>query len=214
MADAYTYAAEHDSQEQDEAEHAKQIARCVAKFKGSSRSSQLRTLAGLLEQLPQDVEALGSSKARDVLLEALSDRSILHSKQRDVRMYAAACFTQLLRIYAPDTPYDDKQLEVGVQEQGGGALFSSGATKQAPAATGSKHKPAISSSVGCGQLQHTWLSLVTPFSCSMLQPVFELLLWSIEQVQEYQAPSYELAVSVLQTISQVGEESSQTGQWC
>jgi hypothetical protein len=33
--------------------------------------------------------------------------------------------------------------------------------------------------------------------------VFELLLWSIEQVQEYQAPTYEFAVSVLQTISQV-----------
>lgn len=36
-----------------------------------------------------------------------------------------------------------------------------------------------------------------------VQPVFDLLLWSIEQVQDYQAPTYEFAVSVLQTISQV-----------
>jgi hypothetical protein len=39
--------------------------------------------------------------------------------------------------------------------------------------------------------------------CYALQPVFDLLLWSIEQVQEHQAPTYEFAVSVLQTISQV-----------
>jgi hypothetical protein len=110
MGDAYAYGAEHDSQDMED--QARQIARCVSKLKGSSRNSKLRALAGLLEQLPQDVGALGSSKARDVLLESLCDKTILHSKQKDVRMYAAACFAQLLRIYAPDTPYDDKQLEV------------------------------------------------------------------------------------------------------
>jgi hypothetical protein len=109
MDDAYAYA-EPDSQEH--ADQAKQVARCVSKLKGSSRHSQLRVLAGLLEQLPQDVGALGSAKAREVLLESLSDRAILHSKQKDVRMYASACFAQLMRIYAPETPYDDKQLEV------------------------------------------------------------------------------------------------------
>lgn len=106
MGDAYEFAAEqHDSQ-------AKQIARCVSKLKGSSRNSQLRVLAGLLEQLPQDAAALGSAKAREALLHCLSDRGVLHSKQKDVRMYAAACFAQLLRIYAPETPYEEKQLEV------------------------------------------------------------------------------------------------------
>lgn len=44
-----------------------------------------------------------------------------------------------------------------------------------------------------------------------MQPVFELLLWSVEQVQEYQAPSYELAVSVLQSISQVSDCSIRAG---
>lgn len=110
MADAYAYGTEHDSQDLED--QARQIARCVSKLKGSSRNSQLRVLAGLLEQQPQDVGALGSSKARDVLMESLCDKAILHSKQKDVRMYAAACFAQLLRVYAPDTPYDDKQLEV------------------------------------------------------------------------------------------------------
>lgn len=59
-----------------------------------------------------------------------------------------------------------------------------------------------------------------------LQPVFELLLWSVEQVQEYRAPTFELAVSVLQVISQVnlnqcsnvkhmarGVEGAQTELW-
>lgn len=111
MADAYAYE-QQDSQEMED--QAKHIGRCVAKLKGSSRNSQLRVLAGLLEQLPQDVEALGPHSAREALLKALHDTAILHSKQKDVRMYAAACFAQLLRIYAPETPYEEqKQLEVG-----------------------------------------------------------------------------------------------------
>lgn len=113
MADAYAYAAEHDSQDMED--QARQIARCVAKLKGSSRNSQLRVLAGLLDQLPQDVNALGPAKDRDVLLDSLCEKAILHSKQKDVKMYAAACFAQLLRIYAPETPYEDKQLEVSVR---------------------------------------------------------------------------------------------------
>lgn len=122
MADAWAYeGSQHDSQD---VEAQKQIARCVSKLKGSSRTSQLRVLAGLLEQLPQDVEALGPSQARGVLLDALCDKAILHSKQKDVRMYAAACFVQLLRIWAPETPYEDKQLEVGHTEVEGQVLLS------------------------------------------------------------------------------------------
>ena len=125
MADAYEFAAEqHDSQEMQDM--AKQISRCAAKLKGSSRNSQLRVLLGLLERLPQDVSAMGSAKVRDALLDSLHDRAILHSKQKDVRMYAAACFAQLLRIYAPERPYDDKQLEVrGMVEGGGGTSAAS-----------------------------------------------------------------------------------------
>jgi hypothetical protein len=40
------------------------------------------------------------------------------------------------------------------------------------------------------------------------QPVFELLLWSVEQLQEHRAPTFELGVSILQTISQVGARDS------
>jgi hypothetical protein len=110
MADAYAYEQQDSQDMEDQAKH---IARCVAKLKGSSRNSQLKVLAGLLEQLPQDVKALGPHPAREALLKALHNTSILHSKQKDVRMYAAACFAQLLRIYAPETPYEEqKQLEV------------------------------------------------------------------------------------------------------
>lgn len=186
MDDAYAYA-EPDSQEH--ADQAKQIARCVSKLKGSSRHSQLRVLAGLLEQLPQDLGALGSAKAREVLLESLGDRAILHSKQKDVRMYASACFAQLLRIYAPETPYDDKQLEV---------RLAAGLEPTNPYHLNNSTPAAVHS------LQQHWqLHQLTARVAFHLQPVFELLLWSIEQVQEYQAPTYEFAVSVLQTISQV-----------
>lgn len=114
MADAYEFTAEQqDSQERKQT--ARQIARCVPKLKGSSRNSQLRVLLKLLDQLPQDAAGLGTATEREALLECLHDRAILHSKQKDVKMYAAACFAQLLRIYAPDTPYEDKQLEVCVQ---------------------------------------------------------------------------------------------------
>jgi hypothetical protein len=47
-----------------------------------------------------------------------------------------------------------------------------------------------------------------------LQPVFDLLLWSVEQVQEYQAPTYEFAVSVLQTISHVSSALSEAAAGC
>lgn len=91
----------------------RQIARCVPKLKGNSRNTQLKVLAGLLDKLPQDVASLGPGSTRDAMLGCLADRSILHSKLKDVRMYAAACFAQLLRIYAPDVPYGDRELEVG-----------------------------------------------------------------------------------------------------
>ncbi|WIA29168.1 hypothetical protein OEZ86_011679 [Tetradesmus obliquus] len=137
MADAYDFA-EHDGED---------LARAVSKLRSNLKSrdvvlKHLKLAAGVLEKAPQDVAALGSAAAG--LAALLIDKHILGSKHKDVRMYAAVCLAHMLRVYAPDTPYEDKELE----------------------------------------------------------PVFDLLLWSVQLVQEYQAPMFELAVSVLQTISQ------------
>lgn len=96
------------------------IGRVLAKLRGTSKATHLKTLAGLLEGLPQDAASLGPGSERDALLERLAEHAILHAKQRDVRMYAAACFAQLLRIYAPERPYEEKVLEVRVWAGAGG----------------------------------------------------------------------------------------------
>ncbi|KAF8072944.1 ATXR2 [Scenedesmus sp. PABB004] len=133
MGDAYEFAEDG----------AEELARLAPRLRsGAGRdglAKALKAIAALLERAPQDVAALGA--ARRPLEEGLAERAVLGSKHKDVRMYAAVCLAHMLRIYAPDTPYADKELE----------------------------------------------------------PVFELLLWSVRQVAEYTAPTFELAVSVLQT---------------
>ena len=39
---------------------------------------------------------------------------IIKHADKDVRFYAACCFAHILRIYAPDPPYDNKQLWVSI----------------------------------------------------------------------------------------------------
>ena len=34
------------------------------------------------------------------------------TRVQDVKLYAAQCLAYLLRVYAPETPYDDEQLKV------------------------------------------------------------------------------------------------------
>lgn len=105
MADAYDFA-EHDGED---------LARAVSKLRSNLKSrdvvlKHLKLAAGVLEKAPQDVAALGSAAAG--LAALLIDKHILGSKHKDVRMYAAVCLAHMLRVYAPDTPYEDKELEV------------------------------------------------------------------------------------------------------
>lgn len=37
---------------------------------------------------------------------------VFHHKDKDVKSYAACCFADILRIYAPEPPYNEEQLKV------------------------------------------------------------------------------------------------------
>ena len=69
----------------------------------------LKGLATVLEHAPQDTAVLGSSGSD--LAAALAAPALLTSRQPDVRMYTGTCLANLLRIYAPATPYEDVELE-------------------------------------------------------------------------------------------------------
>lgn len=111
MSDAYQF---------EDTGDADSLARYVQKLRSNLKSRDaavkcLKSIAILLEALPQDVSSLGS--ARDALEQVLMDRSIVGSKHKDVRTFAAACMAHMLRIYAPETPYEDSQLRVGSHNQ-------------------------------------------------------------------------------------------------
>ena len=38
---------------------------------------------------------------------------VLHHKSRDVRLFAACCVAEVLRLFFPHPPYDEEQLKVG-----------------------------------------------------------------------------------------------------
>lgn len=38
----------------------------------------------------------------------------MQNKDKDVRLQAACCLADIIRLFAPEAPYDEKQLEVRV----------------------------------------------------------------------------------------------------
>ena len=94
---------------------AEELARLAAKLAGATKKDALAKLlkqAGdLLEKAPQDVSAaLGD--AGDDLAAALARPAILQHADKDVRLHAGFCLAHLLRVWAPEVPYDDDQLAV------------------------------------------------------------------------------------------------------
>ncbi|MEW5302789.1 MAG: hypothetical protein WDW36_005537 [Sanguina aurantia] len=63
-----------------------------------------------LETLPQDVASLGSCKGS--LPGHLLQPALMKHEDKDVKLHVALCLTELLRVFAPDTPFTDPQLEV------------------------------------------------------------------------------------------------------
>lgn len=97
---------------------AEELARLAAKLAGATKKDALAKLlkqAGdLLEKAPQDVSAaLGD--AGDDLAAALARPAVLQHADKDVRLHAGFCLAHLLRVWAPEVPYDDEQLAVREQ---------------------------------------------------------------------------------------------------
>lgn len=92
-----------------------ELASACRKLKGSTKSKDalvksLKQIAGIVEKAPQDACALG--QARDEVVHALAQKQLLHHTDKDVKLYLASCLAHLLRIYAPETPYEDPTLVV------------------------------------------------------------------------------------------------------
>jgi sister-chromatid-cohesion protein PDS5 len=48
----------------------------------------------------------------DPIAAALVTDTLLKNKDKDVRLQTACCLADIIRLYAPDAPYDESQLEV------------------------------------------------------------------------------------------------------
>lgn len=176
-----------DAYEFDDTGEAESLVRNVQKLRSNLKSKDtvvkcLKLIAHSLEALPQEVSSLSSAK--QTLEEVLIDKTVLNSKHKDVKVYAAACMAHMLRIYAPETPYEDRYLEVRF------------------------HSSRLSS-LCMGQHNCLLGVLLSPTCLTRqlnvcLQLIFELLLWSVQQVADYKSPMFETALTVVQTINQVG----------
>ncbi len=68
-----------------------------------------QTLHGELSELEQETV---DAKSLGAVRKDLIHTSILLHKDRGVRVYAACCLADLLRLYAPDAPYTAAELRV------------------------------------------------------------------------------------------------------
>jgi sister-chromatid-cohesion protein PDS5 len=62
-----------------------------------------------LSELEQDAN---QSKDLESCAAALVQDAIINHKEKDVKIFAACCLADVIRIYAPEAPYDDNQLQV------------------------------------------------------------------------------------------------------
>lgn len=67
----------------------------------------------LHEQLAALEQETIDTKSLDKVKSQLINGSLLLGKDKSVKAYTCCCLADLLRLYAPDCPYDDKQLKVG-----------------------------------------------------------------------------------------------------
>ena len=63
----------------------------------------------LLREIEQDNEDMPNIKH---MTKDLVDKKVLHHKDKDVRLMASCCLAEVLRIYAPEAPYNSAELVV------------------------------------------------------------------------------------------------------
>lgn len=70
----------------------------------------------ILQQAEGALLKLGQSESLQPEIEPLSDalvqHNLLHHNDKDVRLLVAACFCEIIRVLAPNPPYNDKTLKV------------------------------------------------------------------------------------------------------
>ncbi|KAG2501809.1 hypothetical protein HYH03_000309 [Edaphochlamys debaryana] len=102
----------------DEPEASAELVQLASKLKAPGKGKDalvklLKPLYAALEGLPQEVEMLGSAK--ESLPPLLLQHATAKQADKDVRLYGALCIVHVLRVYAPETPYDDEQLKATFQ---------------------------------------------------------------------------------------------------
>ena len=65
----------------------------------------------LAHELSNADQTDGETKYRDVA-QSLVSPFILKHRDKDVKAHTACCLADILRIFAPDAPYDEEQLKV------------------------------------------------------------------------------------------------------
>lgn len=76
----------------------------------------LQQASGLLAELGQVASASVKNTIKP-FVEAVGQQSIVRHKDKDVKLLAASCISEVLRLCAPDAPYEDPTLKVGLQFQ-------------------------------------------------------------------------------------------------
>ncbi|GLC58277.1 hypothetical protein PLESTB_001340900 [Pleodorina starrii] len=103
-------AAEDTGPAEDAGPDVESLARMLRVAKGKdAKIKLLKQLASALEEAPQDVSALGGAK--DTLPLQLLEDAADEQADKDLRLYGARCIVHVMRVYAPDTPYNDDQLK-------------------------------------------------------------------------------------------------------
>ena len=74
----------------------------------SVASKDLHNELAVLDQDTVDTKSLDKVKVQ------LINGGLLLGKDRGVKAYTCCCLADLLRLYAPDCPYEDKELKVGI----------------------------------------------------------------------------------------------------
>jgi hypothetical protein len=94
----------------------------VASAKGKDALIKgLKQLASILEEAPQDLGSLGRAAAAELPRTAAS---LLHHGDKDVRLYTAVVVVHMLRIWAPDTPFEGEPEALEVRRGGARAQQS------------------------------------------------------------------------------------------
>eukprot|EP00808_Paulinella_micropora_P030389 g27662.t1 len=110
-----TARARHMASEENDANYLKKLKK-VLKLKlskGESKEALVKALKAITPCLADCTQTTVSSFQEDfnTLAESLADPFILKSKSKEIKQLSATCIAEILRLFAPNPPYDDSQLK-------------------------------------------------------------------------------------------------------